>query len=121
MISKNKIWKSTYGFTLDKRAICSIWNASCSQSRFKGNTCEPPLTVLSKVHCFSEFLDVKVVIPVNQVSSMVISFLKETSKSLISEFLDIKLMNLEERTENVLDLIPLLVFQCLKVYQIFNN
>jgi len=85
------------------------------------NSGKSPLLVLSLIDGLGIILDTKVVIPISHVLFMVISILQESSNSLISQLLDIKLMLGQVTAENVLNLISLFEFQSFKIDQILDG
>lgn len=78
-------------FTFNIRRHCSIRLTSLSQSKLICISCNSEVLVLFEVNYLRDVLfNVKCVIPINQVRSMIISFSKIVSQSLISCLFNIK-------------------------------
>lgn len=105
----------TYLLSRDETSHCPVRNRSNSQPGLKRYSRQPEPPILFSVHGFTEILEPKVEIPIDNVPTVVVPLLELRSVPLVSELLDVKLMDGEVRTEDVFDFISFFELEALEV------
>lgn len=107
--------------TLDEGTHCAVRNGSICQPGLEGHTCEAELTILQLIDMFRKVFDAEVVVPVNQVTSEIVTLAEVRAETCVSQLLDVERMVGEPGTYDILDFVPILEFNRFKIDQASEN